>query len=320
LEVSGAATFYGPFNGPTVTVANPNIAAGASTEDPVTPRLVLTYQPDRDNMIYASAAKGYRGGGINPILPTTCGSSLQSLGLATVPTAFNQDSLWSYELGSKNTLFDRRLQLDASVFYIDWKGIQQNVYLLSCGVQYTANLGVARSLGGDVHVQVKPAEKLLVEFTAAYTDAKYTQAICAGSAACTGAGAPATPLVSKGDRLPGAPWSFTFSTEYGLPLFHGRDPYVRLDYHYTTAQTALLPVQNPSNGIADPTLPGLPKTSTLALRAGVRWSGIDVSLYAQNLTNSHPLLFESRDITNENLYFARSTRPRTIGLTASYRY
>jgi hypothetical protein len=45
-----------------------------------------------------------------------------------------------------------------------------------------------------------------------------------------------------------------------------------------------------------------------------------VSLFAHNLTNSHPLLFESRDVTFEDLYFARSSRPRTIGATLSYRY
>jgi iron complex outermembrane receptor protein len=320
LEIDGTSISFGPFDGPTVGAANPEIATGTSTENPVTPRVVLSYKPNGQNLLYASAAKGYRGGGINGVLPNTCGSSLQTLGLTAAPTAFGEDSLWSYEVGSKNTLFERRLQVDASAFVIDWKGIQQNVYLLSCGVQYTANLGVARSQGGDVHVEVKPLDKLLFDLTAAYTDAKYTHTICAGSLACTGAGALSEPLVTEGDRLPGAPWSFTFSTEFGLPSFHERDPYVRFDYHYTTAQQGLLPGQDPNNGIADPTIPGLPRTSTLAMRAGLRWSGIDLSLFGQNLTNEHPLLFESRDITNENLYFARSTRPRTVGVTASYRY
>jgi outer membrane receptor protein involved in Fe transport len=320
LEISGTSISYGPFDGPTVGAGDPVIAAGSATETPVTPRYVLSYKPDRDNLLYLSAAKGYRGGGINGVLPDTCNPSLQTLGLTSVPTAFSEDSLWSYEFGTKNSFFNHRLQLDASVFLVDWKGIQQNVYLLSCGVQYTANLGVARSEGGDIHVQLKPVSNLMLDLTAAYTDARYTQTICAGVLSCTGAGALSEPLVTQGDRLPGAPWTFTFSTEYGFPAFHERDPYIRIDYHYTTAQSGLLPGQDPNNGIADPTIPGLPKTSTLGLRGGLRWSGIDLSLFGQNLTNSHPLLFESRDITNENLYFARSTRPRTIGVTASYRY
>jgi iron complex outermembrane recepter protein len=320
LSVSGVSIAYGPFSGPTVGPNDPLVAAASSSENPITPRFVLAYHPDSDNMIYASAAKGYRPGGINGSLGNICNSSLDAIGLKAAPEAFSQDSLWSYELGSKNTLFDHHLQIDASVFLIDWKGIQQNVYLSACGLQFTANLGAARSEGGDLHIEVKPVDKLLVDFTAAYTEALYTETVCGGSLACTGPGAPSKPIVSQGDRLPSAPWTLILSTEYGLPSFRDHDPYIRADYHYSTAQTALLPGQNPDNGVSDPTLPGLPQTSLLNMRAGLRWSGFDVSVFGQNLTNTHPLLFESRDTTASPLYFARSTRPRTIGVTLSYRY
>jgi len=320
LSVSGVSIAYGPFSGPTVGPNDPLVAAASSSEDPITPRFVLTYRPDSDNMIYASAAKGYRPGGINGSLGNICNSSLDAIGLKAAPEAFSQDSLWSYELGSKNTLFDHHLQIDASVFLIDWKGIQQNVYLSACGLQFTANLGAARSEGGDIHVEVKPVDKFLIDFTAAYTEALYTETVCGGTLACTGANASPKPIVSQGDRLPSAPWTLILSTEYGLPSFRDRDPYIRADYHYSTAQTALLPGQNAENGVSDPTLPGLPQTSLLNMRAGVRWSGFDVSLFGQNLTNTHPLMFESRDTTASPLYFARSTRPRTVGVTLSYRY
>jgi len=137
---------------------------------------------------------------------------------------------------------------------------------------------------------------------------------------CTGPARVGLPIVSARDRLPGAPWTFTLSSEYQLPRFKDKQPYVRFDYHYSTAQTALLPTQNPNNGISDPTIPGLPLVKTLGMRAGFRWNGLDLSIFGQNLTNEHPLLFVTRDTTASNLYFARSSRPRTIGLTATYRY
>ena len=67
---------------------------------------------------------------------------------------------------------------------------------------------------------------------------------------------------------------------------------------------------------------GLPVVNNLSARAGARYSGLDVSLYANNLTNSLPLMFESRDIasTTDLLYFGRGVRPRTYGVTAIYRY
>jgi hypothetical protein len=46
-------------------------------------------------------------------------------------------------------------------------------------------------------------------------------------------------------------------------------------------------------------------------------------LYANNLTNAHPLMFEARDIYSDQtdlLYFGRGVRPRTVGVTAIYHY
>ncbi len=319
-EFTGDSIQYGPFVGPTSGPTNPLTAHGAGSSTPVTPRFVLNYQPDRDDLFYASAAKGYRVGGINQGLTSFCAQDLANLGLTKGPGSYNSDSLWSYELGAKNSLLDRRLQINSSVFLINWKNIQQNVVLLDCGLQFVANLGQARSEGGDIDIQMRPLDELFLDFTAAYTEARYTNTVCGGPIICTGANAAGKPLVSEGDRLPGAPWTLTFSGEYTLPLIRDKQPYIHWDYHYATAQTALLPTNDPANGVGDPTIPGLPTIRSLAMRAGMRWSGVDLSLYGQNLTNEHPLLFASRDVPTENLYFGHSTRPRTIGLTATYRY
>ncbi|MGO9328312.1 MAG: TonB-dependent receptor [Steroidobacteraceae bacterium] len=83
----------------------------SGSDKPVTPRFVLNYQPSRDSLYYASAAKGFRPGGVNTELPTACTSSLP----APIPTTFNSDSLWQYEIGTKQTLADHRLQVNASI-------------------------------------------------------------------------------------------------------------------------------------------------------------------------------------------------------------
>jgi iron complex outermembrane recepter protein len=81
--------------------------------------------------------------------------------------------------------------------------------------------------------------------------------------------------VTQGDRLPGAPWTFFASAEYDFSALDNRKPYLRVDYQFTTAQTALQPIQDPNNGVSDPTYTGLPQTSNLSLRGGLRWGGID---------------------------------------------
>ncbi len=77
-----------------------------------------------------------------------------------MPGQYCSDSLWSYELGSKNSFFDHTLAINASIFYIDWTNIQQNVYLPTCGEQFTANLGKAKSEGGDLEILYRPLTQL----------------------------------------------------------------------------------------------------------------------------------------------------------------
>jgi len=335
LDYTGSVAETGPFLATTI------ITQGSASEKPVTPKAVLSWQPDRDNMVYVSASKGFRPGGPNVGVGLICGGDLASLGLPLiggqrqVPGQFSSDSLWSYEIGSKNTFLDHRLQINASAFYINWKDIQQNVYLPSCGEQFTANLGKAKIEGGQVEVLYRPLAALTFDLTAAYTDARLTKTSCAGTltfngSSCGGTdpatGLPITgiaPIASNGNALLGAPWSFTASSEYHFPEWQGRTPYARLDFQHSTAQKSLLPGQDQNNALYDTTIPGLPVVNNLSARAGMRFSGLDLSVYANNLTNAHPLMFESRDIAynaTDTLYFGRGVRPRTIGLTATYRY
>jgi iron complex outermembrane receptor protein len=336
VDYTGSVNETGPFLGTTI------ITSSSATEKPVTPKAVLSWQPDHDNLVYVSGSKGFRPGGPNVGVGSICQSNLTSLGLSVVPPQYSSDNLWSYEIGSKNTFLDHRLQINTSLFYIDWNNIQQNVYLPVCGEQFTANLGKAKSEGGDVEVLYRPVDALTFDLTAAYTDARLTKSSCAGtltydaaSASCTGGKLVASPIATNGDALLGAPWAFTASAEYHFPEWSARTPYARLDFQHSTAQKSLLPGQDDNNGLFDKTLPGLPVVNNLSLRAGLRFSGFDISAYANNLTNAHPQLFESRDIapyalgpgtggatgpTTDTLYFARGVRPRTIGVTATYRY
>lgn len=351
IDIDGASAVSGAFS--VLPLYPLTVLTASSSEKPVTPKFALAYQPDRDDMYYISAEKGYRSGGVNAPVSFSCDGNLETVGLPIgadghphVPESYSSDSLWSYEIGAKNTVLDHRLQINSSLFIVNWKNIQQNVYLPSCGEQFAANLGQVQSRGGDIDVTYKPVNALTLNVTAAYTDAKYTRASCAGTLEFTGAGlgcngatAPSTgvaPIVSQGDRLVGAPWTVLLSGEYASPLeaLGGRTGYLRVDYQETSQQTALLPGQNFHNALFDDTIPGLPETKNLQLRAGLRFSGFDVSLFANNVLNDHPLLYSSRDIAancasgapcgptgnTDNLYFGRGVRPRTVGITATYRY
>jgi hypothetical protein len=60
------------------------------------------------------------------------------------------------------------------------------------------------------------------------------------------------------------------------------------------------------------------------MRAGVSFGGYDISLFCNNLTDSHPVLSQSPSIKINPAelvdYQLTTYRPRTYGITAIYRY
>jgi iron complex outermembrane receptor protein len=104
--------------------------------------------------------------------PTTCGADLAANGLAAGPATYSPDSLRSYEVGSKSRLLNNRLQLNADLFYVKWKNIQQGVYLPTCAYTYNANAGDATSRGVEIELKVKPMAGLSVSASAGYVKAE----------------------------------------------------------------------------------------------------------------------------------------------------
>ncbi len=297
----------------------------SGTDRPVTPRVVFNFTPTEDTLYYVSAAKGFRPGGINSTLPTACTGTL------SFPLTFASDSLWQYEVGTKDTVLDRTAQLSASVYYIDWKNIQQFVYL-TCGLGFDYNLGEVTSRGVDLDFSWRPIDNLTLSLTASYTDAPFKGAIALQEP--TGA----YPLVSNGDHLQASPWNTDTTAEYVWSNFD-KKPYLRLDFQYASAQHSLVPYLDPANAPNDdPTLPGLPVIHILDVRTGVRFSGMDLSFFIHNALDYHTPIFVSRDLATTALngyqavgnpaqavdfdtnYFGRGEVPRTFGVTATYKW
>ena len=69
----------------------------------------------------------------------------------------------------------------------------------------------------------------------------------------------------------------------------------------------------------DPALLPNPATNIVKLRAGATFGDVAVTLFVDNLFNSHPQLDLTHQDSDTLLFEATALRPRTIGITATYR-
>lgn len=284
---------------------------GNSSEKPFTPKIGLAFQADPDNLFYATWSKGFRVGGANPPVPVdACRVSLNAFGLTGAPSSYSSDTVASWELGTKNRLFDRKLQVAASVYHIEWTGIQQGVNLPSCAIQFTDNLGNARSRGFDIQATLTPIEGLSIDAAVGYTDAEYTS---------TTQFAANRIIVSKGNSLGSPPWTVALGAQYDFPLFD-HSGYVRADYQYTSKRDGLVPSEDPRNRGYDPENVKPDATNMVNLRAGAIIGGnANVSLFVDNLLDASPLRSRGHSDTETLLFTQSSFRPRTVGVTVTYR-
>lgn len=83
--------------------------------DKVTGKGVIEYDIVPDATVYASVSTGVKPGGTN-LNPTAI----------VVPTEFDHEFVRAYEFGSKNELFQRKLRLNLSAFYNDYRDLQSD--------------------------------------------------------------------------------------------------------------------------------------------------------------------------------------------------
>ena len=265
----------------------------------VVPKVLLELDVTDDLLVYATASKGFRVGGVNLSVPELlCAGELASLGITSADVAtFDSDSLWNFEMGMKSSWFDDRVNLNVSAFNINWDDILQT-NRLACGFQYVANSGEAKNKGVEVELEAVPVEGLNISMGFGYTDAEITKGnTLAGT--------------EEGDRVTQVPEiTFNAAAEYSFPLFSDWEAYVRGDYSY---------YDDSLSGNNSGTLPPRVRDSfeLLNFRIGAYQAGSwDIALFVKNATNEHTNLSDNRSIAAEKPGRPRiaTNRPRSFGL------
>jgi len=112
----------------------------------VSPKLAINYKLDKTMMGYITLAKGYRSGGFYMFAPT--GQEI-----------YDKETLWNYELGLKSQLFDNRLVLNTSIYYMDISDMQVLTDLTQ-NQAYISNAATATSKGVEIEANYNATDEI----------------------------------------------------------------------------------------------------------------------------------------------------------------
>jgi outer membrane receptor protein involved in Fe transport len=321
---------YGQFGGRLPD--NPTaLTQGVAKSNPVAPKFGLEYAWKPDQLIYFTAAKGFRAGGVNPqVAQSTCDAGLTALGITAnqIPVAYGPDEVWSYEVGEKSRLLDNRLQVNVAAFRIDWSQVQATVPI-SCGFNFVMNGGAARSDGFDLQTTFRPIDPLTLTLNASYTNARYLQAVAGPNPNVVVAHS-----INAGDGFGIPKWQTSASAEYDRHLWGDYDGYIRLDHQW---QDAYLNGTSYGTSSFNPFTYHVQAQQTLNLRIGVRRDAMEINIFSNNITDAHAQLGNAgngKGVCNSSLGGPNCTvyvtdnpfvseafqRPRTVGAQINYRF
>jgi iron complex outermembrane recepter protein len=252
----------------------------------VTPR----YKLSSDLTAYARFASGYRLGGGNTAAAILSGA----------PATFAPDKTENYELGVKGDFLNHVLSVDASLFYIPWKGLQTQLTTPDGQQSFTANAGEAKSEGVELSLTARPLQGLTITAWGDYDDAVLTKAFPAGSPASAPAGA----------RLPNsAKWSGNASVEQAFPLWSGATGFIGAAASYVGDRENIFVAANQPRF-------SLPSYTKVDLRAGVKVDSWTANFFVNNVGDSRGLL-ENHVANNLYPFAVIPITPRTVGLSVA---
>lgn len=269
---------------------DPIVTPSETDENGFNPKVSLSYSPSDNVMFYGLVSEGFRFG-----TPNTPGLSAYP-----IPSGSSSDSLVNYELGTRTSWLDGRLQLDATAFYVDWSDIQLRLQTPDF-FNYAANGGKAYSRGIELTASWRPNDQFQWLTSATWQRARLDEDLFIlyyGTA-------------PKGSRLPGSSdWSVNNNLSY------------RFDARYSPTLT--LTHQYLSEGISDlnSAVPGaVPNEqgdyNLFDLRFRMSFGNTDITLFGSNLTDERGV---TRTVSEVNGLGEGIVRPRTFGVTAHWRY
>jgi outer membrane receptor protein involved in Fe transport len=264
-----------------VSVGFPSNDYGNARFHTLNPHFNLRYEFSEASMVYLNAAKGFRSGGFNL---TSAGE-----GVVKVPPTYAPDSLWTYQLGTKQEMLDRRLAFDGDVYYTNWEDVQSTAFAPGSAIEYFENGGRVSGWGTDLSLEARPVAGMTLSASYGWNNLEYRT-----KTADKDIGDPVDNAVHN---------SFSASFDYRRPVTESVGGLLRVDYQH--AGRAQVTLRDYGANI------DLPEHDTVNARVGLDWGNYEVSLFSDNLFNDrHVILPGPYGVLSANV----ELQPRVVGL------
>ena len=301
--------------------ANSDNVSDTTKSDGLSPRVLLSYDVSDVLTVNAQASKGFRLGGVNdPLNITLC--SPADAELFGSFQAYEDESLWNYEIGAKAT--GRGFYANVAGFYNDIKNLQTTLDAGSCSSRIVFNVPKAHSMGLEAEFGVSPVAGLDLVFSGSVIEAEFDSTLPGVLAEATG--------IREGNRLASVPrLQFSVSGSYEYPVSEGADAYVSASWSHVGNRYTQPGDQenNPRTFVHGLPFGGAPASASTTVdlllpsydlvnvSVGVDFdSGLSLALYANNLFDENALLsFDRERGGRARLGYSIGT-PQTFGLTA----
>jgi iron complex outermembrane receptor protein len=231
-------------------------------------------------MLYASTSRGYRAGGYSASASSSVSQSQAQLDAFFTP--FAPETVTNYEVGFKTDFLNRKLRVNGAFYYQDYKDIQVQIRDLVTapgGSQFSVtlirNAAKARLYGGELEIEAAPTNRLRLDASTAYLNAKYTTFFARDTN---------NNIIDLSAQPFAAPkWTANVGGSYTLPLTVGD---VRLSLNYAYQSKVYFRADTPHLDATAQTKYGL-------LDGRLNWHindlNLDLSIWGKNLTNKRYL-------------------------------
>lgn len=265
-------------------------------QDSVSWRFGLNWTARPDLLAYANVSKGYKAGAV-PVAS-----------VSTIPqyTPIRQESVVAYETGVKAGLFDRRVQLNAAVFYYDYrdKQLRGAVQDVAFGpLEALVSIPKSHVLGAEAQLVARPVDGLTLDTALAYIHTRIDQ--------FTGFDGTAVFGDQSGTPFPFSPaWQLAANLDYAFPLTDRLRGFVGGSLSYRSATYA---------GVGAPESFRIDAYTLLDLRAGIERADGRLRAWAwgRNVTNEY---YWTNVFLNANAVARFVGQPATYGVTLAGRF